>query len=155
MCREDVGVQRKYHLSNRDRIGCRSRQSCRRLPRRRTFGIAVLPYVVSVKTQLPCRLANGHILELGLLRRVSLGLLCWESRPRGRCWELLETPYQGTCPTSFSIREKGFLPEDVDFPPGLLNLSLVGAGGVVHEVVVGYLNVHLSWSGSSCLAASR
>ena len=66
----------------RDRTRCRCRQGSRYLARGRTFGIDVPPHGISVETQLPGHLANGHAVELGLLHCFPSGPL-QKRRPPG------------------------------------------------------------------------
>ena len=63
-----------------DGIRCWFRRSCWSSPRRRSLGVDVSPYRVSVDSQLPRHPSNGHPLKLGLLHRLP-SLLLQERRP--------------------------------------------------------------------------
>ena len=68
----------------RDGNRCWRRRSCRGSPRRRTLGVDVSPYRLSVDSQLPSHPSNGHPLKLGLLHRLPSLLLQKRRLPR-RC----------------------------------------------------------------------
>ena len=82
-------------------IRCWCRRSCWGSPRRRTLGVDVSPYRLSVDSQLPRHPSNGHPLKIGLLHRLR------NDRARHSGFPALSTTVVATSTVFFAVFASG------------------------------------------------